>query len=59
MLNPSRSTEAKGFVSYEQERSLDNRPHATTNTLEEHSENTVSSVLYLILECLGNHLFYC
>jgi len=35
------------------ERSLDNRPHATTNALEEHSENTVSSVLYLILECLG------
>ncbi|KAL9974858.1 hypothetical protein ACROYT_G011954 [Oculina patagonica] len=35
------------------ERSLDNRPHETTNALEEHGENTVSSVFYLILECLG------
>ncbi|CAH3032149.1 unnamed protein product [Pocillopora meandrina] len=35
------------------ERSLDNRPHETANALEEHSENAVSSVLYLILECLG------
>ena len=50
---------AKGFVSFEQERGLDNKPHATTSALEEHSENTVSSVLYLILECLGNHIFYC
>lgn len=35
------------------ERNLANRPFETTEALEDHSENTVSSVLYLILECLG------
>ncbi|CAH3176554.1 unnamed protein product [Porites lobata] len=35
------------------EKSIDNRPYDTTDSLEEHGENTVSSVLYLILECLG------
>ncbi|KAJ7360473.1 NADH dehydrogenase (ubiquinone) complex I, assembly factor 6 [Desmophyllum pertusum] len=47
---------AKGWFSRlidARERNLDNRPHETTNALEEHGENTVSSVLYLILECLG------
>ncbi|XP_073234304.1 NADH dehydrogenase (ubiquinone) complex I, assembly factor 6-like isoform X2 [Porites lutea] len=36
-----------------EEKSIDNRPYDTADSLEEHGENTVSSVLYLILECLG------
>lgn len=35
------------------ESNLSNRPYQTTEALEEHSEKAVSSVLYLILECLG------
>ena len=42
------------FFFFGQERNLANRPYETTNALEEHGEIAVSSVLYLILECLGN-----
>jgi len=35
------------------DQNLNDRPYETINALEEHGENTVSSVLYLILECLG------
>ena len=41
------------FFFLEQENNLSNRPYQTTEALEEHSEKAVSSVLYLILECIG------
>ena len=43
------------FYVFGQDQNLSNRPYETVNALEEHGENTVSSVLYLILECLGRY----
>ena len=42
-----------GLKLFLQESNLEDKPHRDTQSLEEYSENSVSSALYLVLESLG------
>lgn len=59
VIQPADTAEHLSDCVFDQEKDLDDRAYRNLQELEAYSENTQSSLLYLLLECLGKNQVTC